>query len=173
MFHVPRGTLPGDDMRLLAIAVCLAVATTGYADNVDHYADQHGWLIENTEWDIFVATVQGKDDAEATNRKPPVVSLHVDEVLRGTIPAGPFTAEWSVFYGFRCGNESQQEREMYRAWLSRPLPGPVSGSRWLFGGYRGISGVYVLHPNARYEFDPALVKWVRKAIAEAAHRPTE
>jgi hypothetical protein len=155
----------GDSMRFVRVAASLLVASTVVANDLDQFENQHRWFVENTEnWDIFVATVKSSEPAEGTNQSPPVVRLEIEEVLRGTLRPGTLTAEWSIFYGFRC-RETRQEREVYYAWLRRPLPGPTKGSRWLFGGYRGASGTYIIHPHGRFEYDSAFVEWAREAIA--------
>ena len=157
-----------------AVSAALLIASAGFAEDLDRFSDQYGWLFEGAaDRDIFIATVRSDGNPDATNANPPVVDLQVEEVLRGAVSRGPLTARWIAQPRFHCGNETQEQRTERLRWLALPLPGPKRGSRWILGGYPGTSGSYVLHHDARYGFDPDLAEWLRTTIAGTTEESPE
>jgi hypothetical protein len=82
--------------------------------------------------DVFVATITGVDDKDATNSRPPRVWLKVHEVIRGNAEIGRSPALWSPpYHGFDWGDGNQPE---LKAWRARPLKGPAVGQKFILGG---------------------------------------
>jgi hypothetical protein len=130
-----------------------------FPDGPDAVARQAGGLVSDFGLDLVSARVDSVWDSTATVSRPPVVLLHVREVLDGRLPRGPLLCRWvslsTLFKIARCGNETAAEAAAWHRALSRPVRGPSPGTWLLLGGHT-VSGdsLWVCDPGVRVPDTP-------------------
>jgi hypothetical protein len=86
----------------------------------------------------LVAVTVTKVDSGGTRRRPPRIEVRVDDVLRGTVGRGPLEVLWAA------------EPDTTEA--DTPHPAPPLRSRWILGGDRRFTTVWVSFARARWRF---------------------
>jgi hypothetical protein len=113
-----------------------------------------GTMVEESRYDVVIATVESVSDRDATNARPPLVNLTVDEVLRGDPAAERRQAVWAPFphdvdYGDPANNPRVQ------AWEREPQKAPAAGAKLILLGemiqHQGSPAFWVL-PVGRFPF---------------------
>lgn len=87
--------------------------------------------------DLIAVTVT-KVDTGGTRRRPPRIEVRVDEVLKGRVERGPLEVFWAA--------------EPDTAAADTPYPAPPLGSRWILGGDRRFTKVWVSFARARWRY---------------------
>ena len=87
--------------------------------------------------DLIAVTVT-KVDTGGTRRRPPRIEVRVDEVLKGKVEQGPLEVFWAA--------------EPDTAAADTPYPAPALGSRWILGGDRRFTKVWVSFARARWRY---------------------
>jgi hypothetical protein len=85
-----------------------------------------------SSYDVLDATIIAVSDRCSTNGDPPVLSIHVHQVLYGSQTTGKHQAIWSPLpHDVDTGGNSDPRLVEWRA---RPLAGPVAGTRMIVLG---------------------------------------
>jgi hypothetical protein len=86
----------------------------------------------------LVAVTVTKVDTGGTRRRPPRIEVRVDHVLRGRLDRGPLEVVWAA--------------EPDTAEVDTPHPAPPLRSRWILGGDRRFTTVWVSFARARWRY---------------------
>ena len=113
-----------------------------------------GEYVVDRDLDLVVAHVVSVDDSRSTVTDPPRVLLSVETVLRGKVARGQLRARWvaSLEPPFRCGNESQAERDQWERYNASALKGPRPGETLLLAGLRDQQGEWLVSEWVRFPY---------------------
>ncbi len=110
--------------------------------------------VAHSRSDVVVATVEQVDQENATNARPPRVTLRIREVLRGDPEADRRRGLWAPFphdvdYGVIETNP------IYQAWARQPLAGPTPGTELILLGemqQEEERSIFWISPVGRFPF---------------------
>lgn len=101
--------------------------------------------------DLIAVTVT-KVDTGGTRRRPPRIEVRVDEVLKGRVERGPLEVLWAAEPDTAAGDT--------------PHPAPPLRSRWILGGDRRFTTVWVSFARARWRCSARQLTHLKSAIRE-------
>jgi hypothetical protein len=163
----PRNHVPVLLGALLAFAcLCALPEQTSAVRSIAWWYDEvitDGWLYGGDD-DFVVATVVSVRDSFSTNARPPLVTIKVTEVLRGTLREGRHDVEWPpapLMIPCAVGEQGN-----IRRWENTPLKGPAVGSRLILGGMRGADGAWQSDAFLRWDESSSVGMEARRKIRE-------
>ena len=111
-------------------------------------------LVLDEGLDLIAVTIT-KVDSGGTRRRPPRIEARVDEVLRGRVERGPLELLWAA------------EPDTTKA--DAPYPAPPLRSRWILGGDRRFTTVWVSFARARWRFSKRQLAHLESAVRDRRH----
>jgi hypothetical protein len=157
-------------LLLLGLLLGLLPPSSPYAEDQtdDIVLTQRGFstldgVIYGGDFDIEVATIVAVRDSGATQANPPLVTIDLHEMLRGSRPRGIMTIRWMptpLYMPCAVG-----EGGTIRRWEQTPMRGPAVGSKMILGGeWDWRTGMWGCSVFCRWKYSDSLRDKVRQNV---------
>ena len=156
-------------LRALAIAFLAATSWHARAEEKEVFEENsdEAYIQRSPETSILDVSVTKSSRAKGTNGVPPLVTFHVNEVLRGKITEPSLEVEWV--------SRDVLPNKFPSPWSDIPVKAPKSGSRMilLISEYKvGNKVHFIVDRRGRYAFSPEKIAWVKSVLKSENRQDT-